>query len=63
MKEKLNKLLEKTIFNELFVIDVFFFIGIIIVTITNFIINLFFGLYFLGTLFIIYSLFLFHCRK
>lgn len=56
---KLNKILRKTISNELFIIEIVFFIGLFIIVFTNFCINLFFGLYFLGFIFIAYSVFLF----
>lgn len=63
IKEKLNKLLKRTLYNELFVIEMFFFIGLFIIIFTNFSINMIFGLYFLGFIFIVYSIFLFKFNK
>lgn len=58
MKKELNKLLKKTIYNELFIKDSLFIIGIFIIIIANFIVNLYFGIYFLAFTLIVFSIFL-----
>lgn len=59
MKKKLNKLLKETIFNDVFIMETVFFIGLSIITYTNFKVNLYFGLYFLGAILIAFSVFLY----
>jgi hypothetical protein len=59
LKKKLDKLLKKTIFNDIFVMEIVFFIGIFIIAYTNFKINLYFGLYFVGAILIAFSIFLY----
>ena len=59
IKEKVNKMLKKTIFNELFVMEMVFFIGLAIIIFTNFSVNIKFGLYFLGLILIAFSIFLY----
>jgi len=63
VKEKLNIILKKTIFNELFNMEMVFFVGVIMIIITNFNLNLYFGLYFLALILIAYSIFLYKFRK
>ncbi|SMC19339.1 hypothetical protein SAMN02745134_00803 [Clostridium acidisoli DSM 12555] len=63
MKEKLNKLLKKTVFNDIFVMEIVFLIGMFVIVFTNFRVNLYFGLYFLGVIFIAYSIFLYKFSK
>lgn len=63
MKEKLNKILKKTILNELFIMEIVFFVGFFIISYTNFKVNRYFGLYFIGISFIAYSIFLFKNRN
>lgn len=58
LKKKLNKLLQKTVFNELFIKDSLFLMGVFIIITTNFLINLLFGAYFLGLSLIAFSVFL-----
>ncbi|EES49901.1 hypothetical protein CLO_2525 [Clostridium botulinum E1 str. 'BoNT E Beluga'] len=57
--KKLNKWFENIISNKYLKIEMIFFIGILIIIFTNFLINLHFGLYSLGFLLIAYSIFLF----
>ncbi|NFG65766.1 hypothetical protein FDG50_00370 [Clostridium botulinum] len=57
--KKLNKWFENIISNKYLKIEMIFFIGILIIIFTNFLINLHFGLYSLGFLFIAYSMFSF----
>gem|GEM_PF-3131813 len=59
MKKKLNKLLQKTIFNDIFVMETVFFVGLSIIIYTNFMVNLYFALYFLGVSLIAFSIFLY----
>lgn len=59
IKEKVNKIFKKTIFNELFVMEMVFFIGLAIIIFTNFSVNIKFGLYFLGLILIAFSIFLY----
>ncbi|AWZ49803.1 hypothetical protein C3495_05535 [Clostridiaceae bacterium 14S0207] len=59
MKKKFNNLLKKTILNDIFVMEIVFFIGLIIIIYTNFKISLYFGLYFLGISLISFSIFLY----
>jgi len=63
MKEKLNKILKKTIHNEMFVMEMVFFVGLLIIIFTNFYVSVVFGMYFLGFILIAYSVFLFKFRK
>ena len=66
MKIKFKKFIKNiinTISKQTFVEEVVFFIGLIIITFTNFMINLYFGLYFVGLMFILYSIFLFRVRR
>ncbi|AWB30045.1 hypothetical protein EXN65_16680 [Clostridium botulinum] len=62
MKKKLNKLLNKTILNDIFIMEMVFFIGFLIIIYTNFKVNLYFGLYFLGIILIAFSIFLYKFR-
>lgn len=57
--KKLNKWFKNIISNKYLKIEMIFFIGILIIIFTNFLINLHFGLYSLGFLFIAYSMFSF----
>lgn len=63
MKKKFNKLFDKTIKNDYFIMDIVFFVGFFIITCTNFYLNLYFGLYFLGTELIALSVFLYKFSK
>ncbi|GAB6150214.1 hypothetical protein JCM1406_13840 [Clostridium novyi] len=56
-KNKIDKI-KRTILNDLFIMELFFFIGLFIITYTNFCINKYFGLYFMGIMFIVYAIFL-----
>lgn len=65
MKIKLKKLKEnikKTISKQTFVMEIVFFIGILTIIFTNFLLNFFLGMYFLGCIFIAYSIFLYKVR-
>lgn len=57
--EKLNKYFKDIVSKDTFSMEAIFFIGLIIIIITNFILNMFMGLYFLGFILIAYSIFLF----
>lgn len=59
MRGKLNKLLSKTILNDIFVMETVFFIGLFIIIFTNFTVNIKFGMYFLGFILIAFSIFLY----
>lgn len=63
IKNKIKVILEKTILDELFMIESLFFIGIFIIIITNFWINKYLGLYTTALFFISLSIFLFLFRK
>lgn len=63
IKNKIKVMLEKTILDELFIIESLFFIGIFIIIITNFWINKYLGLYTTALFFISLSIFLFLFRK
>lgn len=63
IKNKIKVILEKTILDELFMIESLFFIGIFIIIITNFWINKYLGLYTTALFFISLSIFLFKFRK
>lgn len=63
LKERIKKILEKTIFNELVIIESLFFIGILILIITNYLINIYLGMYTLALSCISLSIFLFKFRK
>lgn len=63
IKNKIKIILEKTILNELFIIESLFFIGIFIIIATNFWINKYLGLYTIALFFISLSIFLFLFRK
>ena len=57
------KKIKELITNELFKIELVFFIGFLIITVTNFLINMYFGLYFIGISLIALSIFQFTFRK
>lgn len=59
LRKKLNEILKRTIFNDVFHMEMSFFIGVLIIIYTNFKLNLCFGLYTLGFLFIAFSVFLY----
>ncbi|KGN00831.1 hypothetical protein ADU90_12665 [Clostridium botulinum] len=59
MKKRLDNLFKKTIFSDSFVMEIVFFIGLFIIIYTNFKINKYFGLYFLGITLIAFSIFLY----
>ena len=61
--EKLNKVIKNTTSKATFVMEMVFFIGIFIIVITNFILNFFLGMYFLGGLCITYSIFLYKMAR
>ncbi|EMS74029.1 hypothetical protein CTER_5114 [Ruminiclostridium cellobioparum subsp. termitidis CT1112] len=63
MKEKLNKLLKLAVSKRYFVIEMVFFIGLFIIVFTNFLVNLYLGLYFVGFALMAYSIFLFKFRQ
>lgn len=54
--------MEKKDKKELFQIEVVFFIGLLLIMVTNFFINLYFGLYFVGLSLIALSIFSFKVR-
>lgn len=56
-KNKIDKI-KKIITNDLFIMELFFFIGLFIITYTNFCLNLYFGAYFVGIALISYAIFL-----
>lgn len=62
MKNKLNRIKEK-VTSQLFVIELVFLCGFLIIAVTNFIINKYFGLYFLGISFIALAIFQFVYRE
>lgn len=57
------KRIKKLINNELFQIEVVFLLGFLIIAVTNFLINMYFGLYFIGIALIALSIFQFTFRK
>ncbi|MBA8936486.1 hypothetical protein BCD96_000572 [Clostridium beijerinckii] len=59
VKEKLKNIINRTIFNDIFVMEMVFFIGVFIILLTNFSINIKFGFYSLGFIFIAFSIFLY----
>lgn len=59
MKNRIVKWFKNTVSKEYFFIETVFFIGLFIVIFTNFLVNLLFGLYFLGLILIAYSIFSF----
>jgi hypothetical protein len=59
MKDNIIKWFKNTVSKEFFLIEMVFFIGIFIIIFTNFLVNLVFGLYFLGVILIGYSIFAF----
>lgn len=63
MREKLNKLLKKTLYNELLVMESLFFIGTVLIVFTTFLLNFYIGMYLLGLILIGYSVFLFKFRE
>lgn len=54
----MKKIIDK-LKNKLFIMDSLFLCGFLIIAVTNFIINKYFGLYFIGIALILYSLFLY----
>jgi hypothetical protein len=62
MKETFKKLI-KNIYNSItkstFNMEALFFMGLFLIIITNFMINFYLGMYFLGVMFIVYSVFLY----
>lgn len=63
LREKLRKVLIETISSDYFTIEMVFFIGFFIIVFTNFLLNLYLGLYFLGSILIAYSIFLFKFNR
>lgn len=59
IKNSIKNILRKTVFNDFFVMEAVFFMGIFIIVFTNFTINIKFGLYFLGLILIAFSIFLY----
>jgi len=59
LKNKLKKFIEKTILNDIFIMEIVFLIGVFIIIYTNFQLNIYFGLYFLGVTLIAFSVFLY----
>lgn len=59
LKDRLKGLIEKTILNDIFIMEIVFLIGIFIIIYTNFRLNIYFGLYFLGVTLIAFSIFLY----
>jgi hypothetical protein len=59
IKEKFKNMFKKTVLNDIFVMEMVFFIGLFIIIFTNFSINIKFGLYFLGLILIAFSIFLY----
>ena len=62
MKEKFKKFIKnicKAITKNTFKIEMLFFIGLFIIIVANFLVNYLLGMYFLGVMFIIYSIFLY----
>ena len=55
--------MKKKIASELFKIELVFLLGFLIITVTNFLINLYFGMYFIGISLIALSIFQFIFRK
>jgi hypothetical protein len=59
MDKKLNKKDKKDNSNKYLNIEIVFFIGVFIITFTNFLVNFMLGLYFLGLILVAYSIFLY----
>lgn len=59
LRKKLSKLFEKTVHNDIFVMETAFFIGLSIIIFTNFSVNVRFGMYSLGGILIAFSIFLY----
>lgn len=57
------KKIKELINNELFRIEIVFLLGFLIIATTNFLINIYFGLYFIGISLIALSIFQFAFRK
>lgn len=62
MKEKFKKII-KFLNSDLFIMELFFLLGIIIFIATNFAINIYFGMYTLAFLCIVYSIFVYKTKK
>ena len=63
MKEKLNKQIKLAVSDRYFIMEMVFFIGLFVIAFTNFLVNLYLGLYFVGFALIAYSIFLFKFRQ
>lgn len=63
VKEKLNKIIRSAVSSRYFAIEIVFFIGLFVIAFTNFLVNLYLGLYFVGFVFMAYSIFLFKFRQ
>lgn len=62
MKKSFKKFIKnlcKAITKSTFNMEALFFMGLFIIIVTNFILNFYLGMYFLGAMFIIYSVFLY----